>query len=132
MEVEALREIVKRWEDDQKVAVIVMEQDSEMAKVIRESRWNVKHECDVNHAQKALDRYCQGLPSQERHLLYPLGTGLIMSYINLSRVARRLKCGRMHSTTIAATTPTVTIQHIRAINGRTGICLKLKRVCDVI
>jgi hypothetical protein len=38
MEVEALRRMVKRWEDDQKVAVVVTGQDSKMAKVIRESR----------------------------------------------------------------------------------------------
>jgi cell shape-determining protein MreC len=44
MEVEALRRMVKRWEDDQKVAVVVTDQDSKMAKVIRESRWNGKHE----------------------------------------------------------------------------------------
>jgi hypothetical protein len=44
-----------------------------MAEVIRESRWNVKHEYDANHAKKALDRYCQGLPKEERQLLCGLG-----------------------------------------------------------
>jgi hypothetical protein len=40
MEVEALSRMVKRWEDDQRVAVVVTDQDSKIAKVIRESRWN--------------------------------------------------------------------------------------------
>jgi hypothetical protein len=48
-----------------KVTVVVTDQDSKTAKVIRESRWNVKHEYDANHAKKALDRYCQGLPKEE-------------------------------------------------------------------
>jgi hypothetical protein len=61
-----------------------------------------------------------------------VGTGLIMSYINLSPVTKRLKCGRTPPITIAATTPSVTIRHIRAINGRTGTCLKPKRVRDGI
>jgi hypothetical protein len=73
MEVEALRRMVKRWEDDQKGAVVVTDQDSKMAKVIRESRWNVKHEYDPTHGKKALDRHCQGLPKEERQLLYGLG-----------------------------------------------------------
>jgi hypothetical protein len=54
MEVEAQKRMVKRWEDDQKVAVIVRDQDSRMAKVIRESRWNVKYEYDANHAKSVL------------------------------------------------------------------------------
>jgi hypothetical protein len=65
MEVEALRRMVKRWEDDQNVAVVVTDQDSKMAKVIRKSR-NVRYEYNANHAKKALDRYCQGLPKEER------------------------------------------------------------------
>jgi hypothetical protein len=44
MEVEAQRGKAKRWEDDQKVAVVVRDKGSKMAKVIRESRWNGKHE----------------------------------------------------------------------------------------
>jgi hypothetical protein len=44
-----------------------------MAKLIRESRWNVKHEYAANHAKGALDRYCQELPMEERQLLYGLG-----------------------------------------------------------
>jgi hypothetical protein len=88
MEVEALTRMVKRWEDDEKVAVVLTEQDSKMAKVIRESRWNAKHECDSNHTKKALDHHCRGLPKEERQLLYGLGTGPIMSYINLSAATR--------------------------------------------
>jgi hypothetical protein len=65
--------MVKRWKDDQKVAVVVPDQDSKLAKVIGESHWNVKHEYDANHAKKALDLYCQGLPKEERQPLYGLG-----------------------------------------------------------
>jgi hypothetical protein len=39
MEVEALRRMGKRQKDNKKVAVAVTQQDSKMAKVIRESRW---------------------------------------------------------------------------------------------
>jgi hypothetical protein len=73
MEVEAQRRMVKRWEDDENVAVVVTDQDSKMAKVICESHWDVNPEYDTNHAKKALDRYCQGLPKEERQLLYGLG-----------------------------------------------------------
>jgi hypothetical protein len=70
---EALRRMVKRWEDDQKVAVAVTGRDSKVAKVIRESRWNVKHEYAANHAKKALDRYYEENTKEERQLLYGLG-----------------------------------------------------------
>jgi hypothetical protein len=76
MEVEVLRRMAKRWKDDQKVEVVVTDQDSKTAKVIRESHWNVRHEYDANHTKKALDRYCQELPKDERQLLYGLGSGL--------------------------------------------------------
>jgi hypothetical protein len=58
MEVEALRRMVKREEDDQKVAAAVTDQDSEMAKVIRESSWNVGRKSDANCAKKPLLGYC--------------------------------------------------------------------------
>jgi hypothetical protein len=58
---------------------VVTDQDSKMAKMIRESRWNVKHEYDANHAEKALDRHSQELPKEERQCLYGLGTDSIMS-----------------------------------------------------
>jgi hypothetical protein len=70
MEVEALRRIVKREEDDQKVAIAVTDQDSEMANVIRESSWNVGRKSDANCAKKPLLGYCQELPKEERQLLY--------------------------------------------------------------
>jgi hypothetical protein len=41
-----------------------------MAKVIRESRWDVVHEHDANHAKKTFDRDCQAFPREERRLLY--------------------------------------------------------------
>jgi hypothetical protein len=41
------RSIHGRLEDDQKMAVVVKDQDSKM--VIGESRWNVKHEYKANH-----------------------------------------------------------------------------------
>jgi hypothetical protein len=63
----------KRWEDNQKMAVIVPDQDSEMAKLIRKSRWNAKQEYDANHIKRALGRYCQDLPKEEQELLCGLG-----------------------------------------------------------
>jgi hypothetical protein len=60
-------------ENDQKVSVVVTNLESRMTKVIRESRWNVRRECDANHTKKALDHYCQELPKGERRLLYGLG-----------------------------------------------------------
>jgi hypothetical protein len=48
-------------------------QNSKMVKVICESRWNVRHRYDANHSKKALDRYCQELPKEERQLPYGLG-----------------------------------------------------------
>jgi hypothetical protein len=48
-----------------KVAIAVADQDSKMAKAIRESHWNAKHEYNANHAEKALDRYCKELPKEE-------------------------------------------------------------------
>jgi PHD/YefM family antitoxin component YafN of YafNO toxin-antitoxin module len=58
MKVEGQGRMVKRWEGDQKVGVVVTGQGSKMAIVIRESRWNAKHEYDANHPKKALDGYC--------------------------------------------------------------------------
>jgi hypothetical protein len=57
-EMAAKKRMVKRWEDDQKVAGVVTDQDSEMA--------NVSHESDANHTKKALDRYSQELLKEER------------------------------------------------------------------
>jgi hypothetical protein len=72
MEVERMTRMVKRWEDDPKEAVAVSDDDSETTKLIRESRWNVRHECDGNHAKKALDRHCQEIPKEEGQLRYGL------------------------------------------------------------
>jgi stalled ribosome rescue protein Dom34 len=66
MEVEAMRRMVKRREDGQKVAVVVVEQDSRMVKEIRKSSWNVKHKCHVNYGKRELDSYCRELPKEER------------------------------------------------------------------
>jgi hypothetical protein len=52
MEVEAMRRMVKRWEDDQKTAVAVTDQDPKMAKVIHESGWKVRYEYDTNHTER--------------------------------------------------------------------------------
>jgi hypothetical protein len=51
----------------------VTHHDAKVAKVIRESRWNVRHEYDANHTKRVLDRYCQEVPKEERQLLYGLG-----------------------------------------------------------
>jgi hypothetical protein len=114
IEVETRRRIVKGWEDDHKVAVAVTDQDSKMTKAIRESRSNVRHEYDVNHAKKTLDCHCQGLPKEKRRFCTgsrsALETRAITPDINVSPVTRRLKCGRTRSITIAATIPNVAIQ----------------------
>jgi hypothetical protein len=57
--------MVKRWEDDQKVAVGVTDQDSKMAKVIHESWSNFMHQYESNHVKRALDRCCTELPKEE-------------------------------------------------------------------
>jgi hypothetical protein len=73
MKVEALRWMVKKWQDDQNAAVGVMSEDSKTAKGIRDSPLNLTYEYDANHAKKVFDRYCQDLPKEERQLLYGLG-----------------------------------------------------------
>jgi hypothetical protein len=65
----ALTGILRRWEDDQNVAVAVTDQESRMAKLILESRWGVKHEYGPNRSKRTLDRYCQKLPREELQLL---------------------------------------------------------------
>jgi hypothetical protein len=112
------------------------DQCSEIGKVILESRWNVRHEYDANHTLKALDRYCQELPKEERELLNGLGRRS-RDWFNhalhqpITR-DKKIEMWRTPSITFAAITPSVIIQHIMAISGRTGTCLNLKRVCDGI
>jgi hypothetical protein len=128
--------MVKRWEDGQKVSVVAMDQDSEIAKVIRESRGNVRHEYDANHTLKALNRYCQELQKEERQWMYGLGRRSRdwFNHVLHQPIARDKKMEMWENTSIiiAAITSSVIIQHIMAISGRTGTCLKLKRVCDRI
>jgi hypothetical protein len=76
MEVEAMRRMIGRWEDDEKVETIITDQDSKLAKVIRESAWDVTHEFDANHAKKSLDRYQEHLPKEQRQHLHGLGQRL--------------------------------------------------------
>jgi hypothetical protein len=64
MEAEAMRRMIGRWKDDQQVKTVVTNQDSKLGKVIRESRWNIEHEFDANHAKKSLDRYHARLPKR--------------------------------------------------------------------
>jgi hypothetical protein len=66
MEVEAMRRMVKRREDGQKVAVVAVEQNPRMAKEIRKSNWNVKHKYHVNYGKRELNGYCRELPKEER------------------------------------------------------------------
>jgi hypothetical protein len=129
IEVGALRRIVKRWEDDQQVAVALTDQESKIAKEIRESRGNARHGYDANHAKKArppLSATSKGRATAS----VQTRDGFNHARRRPIPVTRRLKCRRTSSITIAATTPSVTIQYIRAINGTTGTCLK--RVCDGI
>jgi hypothetical protein len=65
--------MVKRWEDRQKVAIIMTRQDPQMAKVICESHWNVRHESDANRSEKVLDRYYHEVPKEEGRTLYGFG-----------------------------------------------------------
>jgi mevalonate pyrophosphate decarboxylase len=122
--------MVKRWEDDQKVAVAVTDEVSRLAtpagmpiKKTTQTTLKSRSTAIVKNFQRRSDSFRTGSGSA-------LGTCVIMSYINLFAVTKTLKCGRTPSITIAVTTPSVTIQHIRAINGRTGTYLKLNRVCD--
>jgi hypothetical protein len=69
MEVETMKRMIHRWEDDRKVRTIITDQDSKLGKVIRESRWNVNHEFDANHAKKSFERYQERLPKEERQYL---------------------------------------------------------------
>jgi hypothetical protein len=52
MKVEAKKRMVKKREGDQKVEVAVAVQDPKIAKVIRESRWNVTRQYHANHAER--------------------------------------------------------------------------------
>jgi hypothetical protein len=52
MEVEAMRRMVKKLEHDHNVAVGVTDHDSKMAKVIRESGWDVRPEYNANHTKE--------------------------------------------------------------------------------
>jgi hypothetical protein len=45
------------------VKTVIIDQDSKLAKVIRESRWDGNHEIDPNHAEKSLDQYRLSFPS---------------------------------------------------------------------
>jgi hypothetical protein len=114
-----------------KVAVVVIDQDSKTAKVIREFRWNVRREYGANHGKWAPDRYCQEFPkkkdSHSRGWRGALGTASVTSCISASPVPRRSKYGRT-----PVITPSAIIQHIRAISDKAETCLKLKRVCNGI
>jgi hypothetical protein len=59
--------------NDQKVRIVATNDNSKMAKAIRESPWNVVHEYDANQAKKALNRHCQALSNEQRWLLCGLG-----------------------------------------------------------
>jgi hypothetical protein len=65
MEREALKLVVKGWEDDPKVAVIVTGQISKVVNVICTSCWNVTREYDANRTNNALDCYCEELAPEE-------------------------------------------------------------------
>jgi hypothetical protein len=55
MEVETMRRMVKRWEDDQKVAIVVINQSTKMDNVRHASCWNVRYEYDADHAKSIAD-----------------------------------------------------------------------------
>jgi hypothetical protein len=76
MEAEAMRRMVRRWQDDQKVKTVITDQDSKLGKIIRDSHWSVEHEFNANHAKKSLDRYQERLLREQRQHLYGLGQGL--------------------------------------------------------
>jgi hypothetical protein len=72
MELAATEKLLKRWINDPKVAVIVHDKDSKITKLIRESNWSVLQSYDANHAHKSFRRAWDGLPKEERDLLYGL------------------------------------------------------------
>jgi hypothetical protein len=124
MEVETLKRMGKRWEGDQSRQVAVTDQDLIIAKVIRESRWNVRHEYTGNYTKRRPTAIVKDFQWRSGGFYTgsesALGTRLIAPHVNLSPVTRRLKYGRTPLITIAATTQCVTIQGIRAIRGRKG------------
>jgi hypothetical protein len=73
MEAEAMRRMVGRWENDRKVKTVVTDEDMKLAKVMRESRWDLDDEMNANHAKKSFDRYQQRLPKEECQHLYLCG-----------------------------------------------------------
>ena len=91
-----------------------------MAKVIGQSRWTVAHACESERPSTAIVKNFQR--RSDRYVWRPrgLGTGASASCISLPPVTRGLKCERTPSVTVAATTPSATVQHSRAISGRTG------------
>jgi hypothetical protein len=126
-----MRQMVKRWQDDQRVWVVVTDHDARMAKVILESRENVMHEYNANHTKRGSIAIVQNLRKRTDSCCPvsdgALETGAITSGISQSPVTRRLKCERIPLIAIVAITPCATIQHIRVTSGRTGTCLKPRR-----
>jgi hypothetical protein len=124
MEVETMRRMVCRWEDDQEVSTVITDQDSKLTKLIREPRWDVDHEIDANHAKKSLDRHEEHFPKEERQHLHglgrPLRIGSIMCCISRYPERRGSKRGKAQRATTAGTTPGVTIQHTKDTNGDIG------------
>lgn len=93
MEVEAMRRMIGRWEGDQKVETVITDQDSKLAKVIRESRWDVRHDVDSNHAKKSLARYVERLAPELRRHLFGLGKRLSdwFNHVIHQRISREEK-----------------------------------------
>jgi hypothetical protein len=130
MEVETMRRMILQWEDETKVATVLSDQDSKLAKVIRESRWKVEHEFDADHAKKSLDRIHERFPKEERQHHYGIGqrlkTGLIMCSTGRSPGSKGSRPGRMHITITVGTTADVPIPSTRVINRDSVITLKQK------
>jgi hypothetical protein len=133
MEVEAARRMIPRWENEMKVTTIVTDQDSKLAKVIREFRWKVEHEFDISHEKKRLDRFHEWLPKEERQHLDGLGQRL-KNWFNkvlhrpIPREKRIEDWANAYDHTVR-TTADVPIPHTRIINGDSAITLKQERFC---
>jgi hypothetical protein len=81
MEVEAMRRLIVRWEDDHKVRMVITDHGAKMGKVIREPTWQVEHECDAHHAKSSLRRFYENkLSASERQHLYGLGDRLTIGF----------------------------------------------------
>jgi hypothetical protein len=82
MELQGLKELIKRWKDDPNVKGVVHDNDSKATKAIRDSGWKVDQYYDPNHVCKAFKRKWDTLPHRA---LTGIGTKLLRWFQYLIR-----------------------------------------------